>query len=264
MRTDSPSHRTPRALCAAVLVAAWCLSPAALAGAQSHGSADAAHAPATPPKKPTSDAGHTTAPKPEPHQVAPPHHEVGPRNDAHAAPAAAKAPASGHGEATHAAGAKTPAARTATAAGAPVGGRAAADHGKAEARKPAASTLHADDDVEHAPLAPRAPATPPSGNKELDAVMQRINNRISATTGKSVGAPPRTSGATAAAHGAPAKTARGAASQGPGRVAPAPGPTPVDTPARVRLTWRPTVIWPPGVLDGGDRRVDVAWTPEVK
>lgn len=144
------------------------------------------------------------------------------------------------------------------------------DHGHAA---PAASTVHADDDVDRASRpATRRPAAPAaaSGNKELDAVMQRINSRISATTGKAVVAPARPHAApAAAASSAPAKPARGspahaAAHDAPGGHGDANVATrSASSPARVSLTWRPSVVWPRAVLDGGDSRVDVAWAPAV-
>lgn len=212
---------------AAVLAAS--MSGAGNAAAQAHGPASGspAHAPVAPARgTPTAAAGHGPAAKPSPGKPAPP----GPP---------------------------------------PVAG-GADDHSKMAPRTNTPATRHTDDDVEHAP--PQAPAEAPAprgraaasaaGNRELDAVMQRINSRISATAGKPT--PPRPSGSTASpTPGAMTAGARGAGRPAPGHVEAQPVVRSASAP-RVTLTWRPTVVWPRTVLDGGDSRVDVAWTAAVQ
>jgi hypothetical protein len=101
-------------------------------------------------------------------------------------------------------------------------------------------------------------------NPALEAVLQRLNRRMSTarsaerTSATPTAARERSGGSTvkpthAAAAAAPTFRAQVTAAPQP--------PEPSDTP-RVRLTWRPTVIWPRSVLPGGDAdaRVQVEWS----
>lgn len=90
-------------------------------------------------------------------------------------------------------------------------------------------------------------ARPP--NPALEAVLQRIARRVS-------GAKP--------ARGSTARAPRTTAAASPlfrVQVTAPRAPSPSETP-RVRLTWRPTVVWPRAVLPGGDAdtRVQVDWS----
>lgn len=133
----------------------------------------------------------------------------------------------------------------------------------------APSAKHAEHDATaHETEAPakKAASPPPRGGDELDAVMQRINRRIAATAGKTApasGAASRPDVAAAEAHGGPKPAAGGRAASSAGRASHATA-APAPAAPRVRLTWRPTVVWPRAVLavlDDADGRVEVAWAP---
>lgn len=216
--------------------------------AQDHAPAskDAAHAP--PPKKAAApdagsprhvqkDSGHASARPP----------------GSTSKPAPRTAPAKGAADSSRDAQG-TPSTGTARA----VGTGDAAGHGPAPKEANAAkATPDADDHVERDAPPRRSTAPRSAGSRELDAVMHRINRRISALAPED-GPKPAVVPAVDSSR-PPAPPSRGPApSSSRGAAAP------VLSPARVRLSWRPTVVWPPALLQSLDEdHVELAWQLKV-
>ncbi|MGE3509462.1 MAG: hypothetical protein AB7N65_11320 [Vicinamibacterales bacterium] len=134
------------------------------------------------------------------------------------------------------------------------------------------TSSHADDEavrgVERKAWPPR-----PAAGRELDAVMERINRRISSLStegGKRAVASTQAPAAAPASGGrsSPAATVREVrATNGRPTAAAtfvAASTTEATTPPRVRLSWRPTVVWPASLqADPTDGPVRLSWETMV-
>lgn len=263
-----------RLTCATLLIGGWM---GAHAAAQDHGAAKAqpsakgaahttadahgqtreSHAPPKSPGAAVQDA-HATAAKDAHAPAAKDAHGPAPK-DGHDG-----APKDGHGPAD-----KRPAAAAADRRVASGGHAAEGAQAAPGASRAVQKTVHPEDDVDRAAAKGGAAGDRPKekpmaattvGDRQLDAVMERITKRISG--GAPTAARANDAGASAKQPAAPVPPVRRPIA---GRAAPAFKATAEPPAPRVRLNWRPTVVWPRAVLPGGnpDGQVRLEWDPAV-